>query len=128
MYNASERKDVRKAEKEAKFQEGQRREVMVSIMSVGPGRAWIWDILISCHVFASSYTNDPYRTAFYEGERNVGLRLLNDVMGSSPDQYVQMVKEANDRHISASLRQSSGSDPDGRDQGSDHDSFDGDED
>src|SRR5262249_3948810 len=94
-YNAAERKDIRKAEKQEKLKEQQRHEIMATLMSLAPGRAWICDILEACHIFASSYTQSASAMAFAEGERNVGLRLLNDIMSSCPDQYVQMMKERN---------------------------------
>jgi hypothetical protein len=30
-----------------------------------------------------------------EGERNIGLRLLSDLMQACPDRYIEMLKEAN---------------------------------
>ena len=117
MYNAADRKDIRRAEKEAKLFEQQRREVMVDLMSTMPKRRWMLEILEACHVFATSFNRDSHTMAFMEGQRDIGLRLLNDIMASSPDEYILMMRENNERR-SASERTRS-QDANGRDQGSD---------
>lgn len=67
-------------------------------MSLGPGRSWILDMLESAHVFNSSFTDDPYRTAFAEGERNIGLKLFVEVVNTCPDEYVLMMRERTERN------------------------------
>src|SRR5438034_7377082 len=100
-YNASERKDVRRAEKEAKLAERQRYEITSYIMSTAPSRAWMHDKLETCHVFRSSFATDALAMAFAEGERNIGLQLLNDIMQACPNNYILMMEEANERHASS---------------------------
>lgn len=97
MYDASNRKDIRRAEKDAKLAEQQRREVVFQLMATIAGRHWILNLLEKTHTFATSYSKDPYATAFSEGERNIGLQILGDVMQSAPDQYIIMMREANER-------------------------------
>jgi hypothetical protein len=97
VYNAAERKDVRRAEKEAKLAETNRREIINYIMSTNPSRAWMHDVLEACHVFRSSFSADSLQMAFAEGERNVGLRMLVDIMTICPDQYILMMREENVR-------------------------------
>ena len=99
-YDAGNRKDVREAEKRARLAEQQRREIVTGIMSVAPGRSWMCDILESCHIFATSYNDIPYRMSFMEGQREVGIRLLTDIMGACPDNYVLMMRERNERTAS----------------------------
>lgn len=129
-YNASERKDIRRAERLAKLEEQQRREFITGIMSLVPGRKWMLDRLEFCHVFATSFNENPLAMAFAEGERNVGLQLLNDIMWACPDEYVEMMNERRTReHTRERVRESDrprgdgGSDPgdeaDGDEAGSD---------
>jgi hypothetical protein len=99
-YNAANRKDVREAEKRAKLEELQRREIVVHLMDTMAGRKWILDILETCHIFQTSFTPHSGQTAFREGERNIGLRILMDVMDACPDQYVLMMRERNERNAS----------------------------
>ena len=121
-YDAGNRRDIREAQKRAKVEEQQRREIVNGIMSVGPGRRWMCDILETCHVFATSYADSGLRMAFLEGQREIGLRLLMDIMGACPDRYIEMMRERNERQSSIDARQQrSGQDGDGRDSESGND-------
>ena len=100
IYDASDRKSVRRAEKASLLADRARQEVIVNLMSTTFGRAWLWDILTSCHVFGQTFSPDPLMTAFAEGRRAVGLALLADVMSACPDQYITAAREANVRHNS----------------------------
>lgn len=99
MYDASNRKDIRKAEKASRLADVQRLEFLRSVMSTPPGRAWIYDLLSRCSIFASTFRPDAGFAAFLEGGRNVGLQFLNDLMIACPDQYIVMVQEANAKSI-----------------------------
>jgi hypothetical protein len=92
----------------AKAAEVERRGVVLNLMSSHAGRAFIFDRLVRCHIFSSSFTPEALAMAFAEGERNVGLQDLNDVMRFAPDQYVQMMREANDKEIADGRRTDSG--------------------
>jgi hypothetical protein len=119
-YDAGNRKDVRAAEKESKLAEQQRREIVTGIMSVAPGRSWVCDILESCHIFHTSFSDVGLRMAFMEGQREVGIRLLSDIMGACPDQYILMMRERNERHAAHDARRRK-PDTNGRDRQPDSD-------
>jgi hypothetical protein len=119
-YDASNRRDVRAAEKQAKLEEQQRREIVTGIMSVAPGRSWICDLLEHCHVFHTSFNDSSNRMAFMEGQREIGLRLLTDIMGACPDHYVLMMRERNERNSVYDARRGR-PDANGRDRESDSD-------
>jgi hypothetical protein len=125
-YDAGNRKDVRQAEKQSKLVEQQRREIVTGIMSVAPGRSWMCDLLEHCHIFHTSYNDLPHRMAFMEGQREVGIRLLSDIMGACPDHYVLMMRERNERNSSYDARRSR-PDTNGGDRKSDPDDRDGDD-
>ena len=107
-YNAGDRKDVRRAEKAARLSAVQRQSAVEGIMSVVGGRHWMHDILVSCHCFATTFTGDPYTTAYNEGQRSVGLLLLADIMQACPDNYVLMMREANERDRTREVREGNG--------------------
>jgi hypothetical protein len=94
MRNASQRKDIRRAEKFAEEQETKRINFIVAAMSTEAGRAWFHDILSLCHVFRSDYIEDPRLDARIGGERNIGLILYNSIVTHCPDYFVLMMKEA----------------------------------
>ena len=124
-YNAANRKDVRRLEKAARLSEHGRAETVGWLMGTMAGREWIYNWLSECHVFVSSFSLNAQEAAFREGERNVGLRLLNDVMQTAPDEYVLMMREENVRRSSSDTiaerasggDQDSGDDEPGADEG-----------
>lgn len=98
QLTASNRKDVRQAEKQAEIDERNRGVILQRIMSDGPGRKWLWDRLAECGIFDSTYYPDAHQLYYRQGERNIGLRLLADVLRFCPELYIQAQREANERH------------------------------
>lgn len=98
-YDASSRKDIRRAEKDALIDETMRVDFLRAAMSTLQGRAYFHDFLEFCHLFADPFSGDALIEAYRKGERNVGLRTFADLLAHCPDYYIQMVKEANDRRI-----------------------------
>ena len=115
-YNAAERKDVREAAKAARLHDSNRLEIVRGIMSLPAGRHYIYSLLASCHVFASTFSGNALQSAFSEGERNVGLRLLADIMSACPERYLLMIQERNARDLAQ--RPADPAESDGGDSGS----------
>jgi len=63
-------------------------------MASSGGRAWMYDILVRCHIFTTSFHSNALSMAFMEGERNVGLKLVADIHAHCPDRYNEMMQEA----------------------------------
>jgi hypothetical protein len=105
-YNAAERSHVKAAAKASRFADKARLETIRSIMDTVSGRAYMLGRLERCHIFASSFNTDPGLMAFAEGERNVGLQDLKDIMEACPDQYTLMMRESNDRSSAQSATRS----------------------
>lgn len=95
MRNASERKDIRRYEKQAKLREINRINFIVAAMSTPAGRVWFHDFLSACHIFADPFTGDALVEAYSKGERNVGLKVYNDIVQNCPNYFIDMMKEAN---------------------------------
>ena len=57
------------------------------------GRLVAWWLLEQAGVFRTSFAGAAEHTAFNEGRRDLGLRLLHRVMEVDPDAYGLMVKE-----------------------------------
>lgn len=111
-YNAAERSHVKAAQKAARFADRERGDIVKGLMSTVSGRAWTHNLLERCHVFASSFSENPIRMAFAEGERNIGLQLLSDLMTFTPDTYVLMMREKNERDASTSTTRNAPAEPD----------------
>jgi hypothetical protein len=109
--NSSETQD----EQRARELEEARERATHNLMRQPDGRAYIHELLKRCHVFTSSFSSDPYITAFAEGQRAIGLQILAEVMAWSPDQYLSMMREANNKDIADAARRASTDDDDGDD-------------
>lgn len=104
MYDASNRKDIRRAEKLARAAELARVEFIRAAMSTLQGRAWFHHLLSFCNIFRTTFADEPTRTAFNEGGRNVGLMVYNDILQNIPDQFVRMMQEAHERELTSEQR------------------------
>jgi len=80
--------------KTAKAKAAQDDATIQSIMSSIGGRAWAHDLIESCGIFRTTFTGDALKSAFNEGQRNIGLWFLALVMRACPDAYIQMMKES----------------------------------
>lgn len=97
MYDASSRKDIRRAEKAAAIAESQRIQFLRMSLASIEGRAWFYDILTACHMFNDPFTGEALREAYSKGERNIGLRIYADILANCPDQLVLMMREATEK-------------------------------
>lgn len=79
-----------RAEQEARWEI----EDLAWLMSSKRGRRVMWRLLTNAGVYRLSYTQgDAGATAFNEGQRNQGLRLLSLVMKHIGSAYALMVQE-----------------------------------
>ncbi len=69
------------------------KEVTVALMSHPDSRNWVWRRLGDGYIFIADENLDPQRMAYEKGRRNEALRLLKDVQGFTPNEYVRMVNE-----------------------------------
>ena len=67
--------------------------LLTKLMADPVGREYFWDLLVSCHLYSTSFGTNALMMAFREGERNVGIRLAADLNQASPDLYLDMCKE-----------------------------------
>lgn len=98
-FDANDPEAIAEAERQARILKSKKLRVVESIMSSEDGRAWMFDILgLDCHVFSENQMRDTQeRNGRFEGERGVGLRLLDQIMIAAPEMFWQMRKESLDR-------------------------------
>jgi hypothetical protein len=65
---------------------------LVSTMRTKIGRRLLYRVLDRCGVFRSSFTGNA-ATYFREGERNIGLWLMDRINRHALDEYVLMIRE-----------------------------------
>ena len=95
-YNASDTKQIRAAAKRSKTEQAMDDGVLLMLMSTQNGRAWMLRLLTWCGISRTPFTGDGDATNFNCGMQNVGLRLEADLLRACPDQFIFMMREAND--------------------------------
>lgn len=76
--------------------EAREREDVRWLMAHAQGRRLVWRYLSDCGVFRSTHVfDDPggRNSALNEGRRQIGLRILDDVMTHAPEAYQKMTDE-----------------------------------
>lgn len=92
---ADPRKVDRKRER-AREDKQTREQVLRTLMADPRGRRYIWLQLQECCVFHQVLVLGPSGyagTAFNEGKRMLGLKLLNDITRLAPNDYMRMTQE-----------------------------------
>lgn len=104
-YDPSEPRHVAIKRRQARADDQARLEFIQYIMGVANGRAYIYDLLVSCHIFTDSlFTPDAMSMSFSSGRHSVGQQIVAEIMAACPDQYVQMMREADARAITIEQR------------------------
>ena len=83
-------------ETDAKRERRHQRDVndLRKVLAIPEGRRYIWRLWGLTGVFRSSYTpKDANMTSFREGQRDVGLAMLQDINDASPTALAQMRSE-----------------------------------
>lgn len=70
---------------------------IVEVMSYKINRRLIWRILQAAHIHETTFAIETPVMAFNEGQRNLGLMLLADIMDACPERYLTMMKEAKEQ-------------------------------
>lgn len=95
--DAGDTKAVKQVEKAHKLRRLAETEHLREVLGTVSGRAVLWAVLEDCGIYRLSYHNNPHETAFREGNRQVGLRLLAEIHAAAPHAYIQMQQEATKR-------------------------------
>lgn len=91
VRNAADESQVKSAQEKSKLKSDRDDQDLRFVLNHDQGLRVIWKLLETCGVFKSSFTGSS-ETYFLEGQRNVGLKLLNDIMRVNPDSYLKMHK------------------------------------
>lgn len=94
MKNAADEREVTEATRKERDKQKTKDEDIRFVLSTVQGRRFFYDYIVFCGVFKTTFTGNS-ETFFKEGQRNVGLRLLEDMNRVSPEAYALMMKENN---------------------------------
>jgi hypothetical protein len=70
------------------------RDELLWVMSDAKGRRFMWRRLADAGIYRTTFTGDALTSAFKEGERNAGIRLMTLILQHCPERLSQMQKEA----------------------------------
>ena len=90
LETQQEGQQARKLDDKLAFQ--QEVEDFLWVMRSKHGRRFIWRMLTWTHVFKTSFTGNS-ETFFREGERNIGVRLMDEIHTHCYELYGTMVRE-----------------------------------
>ena len=66
---------------------------LAEIVKTEAGRRWVYSILERCHVFHPVMTGNSY-TFFYDGMRQIGLMIIEELAGVDRDLFGKMFAES----------------------------------
>jgi hypothetical protein len=92
-YDAGDRSHVSERQKRRRLLSQREDDDLVWLMNQREGRRFVWRLLQSCHLYESSFTGTS-ATFFREGERNVGLAVLADIVRLCPELHARMAGES----------------------------------
>jgi hypothetical protein len=93
-YNSSNEQDVSGAKANDKNKRKTEQGDLRLLISTKWGRRLVWRILERTGQHRTSFTGNS-TTFFNEGQRNIGLWLVDEVLSADTNQYLTMIKENN---------------------------------
>ena len=90
----AEKSREKKAADREKFRRERELNDIRRICGRAEGRRLIWRIFTRAHIYETTFTGEALAGSFKEGERNLGLFLLADLMEAAPERLMEMMKEA----------------------------------
>lgn len=92
--NAADENQVRQGKQ--KDQRTKEREIddLKGLLSTPGGRRFLWRYIEFCGIFESSFSSSGSEMFFLEGQRNVGLKLIKEIMEADANAYIVMMKES----------------------------------
>jgi hypothetical protein len=94
VYDSSDPDQIQKATDTEKDRERD----LIDIMKLPRGRRWMYDLIYgSCHVsMPSHYPSDTHTTAYNEGARAVGNKVLEELRTNHFSAFITMLEEHHD--------------------------------
>ena len=88
-------RELEKREQEARERNARKTEIadLKWLMSSPRGRRLMWRFMTLAHTFQLSFNTNAMQMAFNEGNRNLGLQLLAEVMEHCQELFPVMQKE-----------------------------------
>lgn len=91
-YDASDEHEVQQATAKSKRSQDRDLADLKRLLQEDWGRRFVWRVLETSGLFRSSFTGNS-TTFFNEGQRNIGLWLVDEVLAADADAYLSMLKQ-----------------------------------
>ena len=98
VIDTSDTKQVRTRRTKAQLKKEKEVAELHDVLSTYSGRACFWRLLEDCGVFKPLYNQDQTRFFMNEGNREIGLRILDLMFESDTHAYDKMRLEAQKRN------------------------------
>lgn len=72
-----------------------------AIVSTPEGARFIWRLLEKAGIYRTSFSSDVLVMAAQEGQRNIGLWVLSDILQACPEKYINLLKSSKARREKA---------------------------
>lgn len=95
--NAGDEQQVKKAGDREKFREEERQNDLRYVLAHPRGRRFLWELMSGCRIYEADLIVDHGCNQYRNGERNIGVRLLNEIIKCDLDSFLIMQKEAYER-------------------------------
>lgn len=83
---------LRKARIEEAVRKDEReRNDLASVLQLEPGQAFVMRLLARCGVYQSTFSGNHAAASFSEGQRDIGLWVLEQVQGIDPELYANLL-------------------------------------
>lgn len=86
--------NARRAEVLARLSERQLGDIR-RVVATAEGKRVLWRVLVEAKVYNSCFHTNALEMAKNEGQRDIGLFVLNEILKAAPEALEQMRKEAN---------------------------------
>jgi hypothetical protein len=98
-FNAADKDAVAQRDRETlRKREGELADLR-AVMADQVAARVLWRVLERCHVYQTSFTGHGSRDSFLEGERNIGLFLISEMIEADPKGYANLLTKEKSRDV-----------------------------
>jgi hypothetical protein len=98
-FNAADKESVAQRDRDTlRKREGELADIRAA-MADGVASRVLWRVLERCHVYQTSFTGHGSRDSFLEGERNIGLFLISEMIEADPKGYANLLTKEKSRDV-----------------------------
>lgn len=97
VKNASDKEQVKKAEKQEKFDRNSELKDLQSVLSTPQGRRVLWRVMEKCKAFGSCYDRSGSQAYYNIGRQDLGHFIMSEIVEAGEDFLFTMMTENKNR-------------------------------